>query len=137
MKPKTILMSAITILSACQAHAASKSPAEQRYTLAYNRCLAPAEAQGQTSAVVECNAVETRIQDGRLNQTYKMVMARLPANRQEQLRRDERNWIKLRNSGCAKEQRDAGVEGTLGEQIYSGCILDETIKRTIYLEHHR
>jgi uncharacterized protein YecT (DUF1311 family) len=137
MKHKTLLISVITILGACQAHAASKSPVEQRYTPAYNRCLAPAEAQGQTSAVVECNAVETRIQDGRLNQAYKMVMARLPANRQEQLRRYERNWIKSRNVACAKEQRDAGVEGTLGEQIYSGCILDETIKRTIYLEQYR
>lgn len=136
MKRKTLLMSAISILSACQAHAASKSPVEQRYTQAYSRCLASAEAQGQTSAVIECNAIETRIQDGKLNQTYKMVMVRLPTNRQEQLRRDERNWIKLRNFGCAKEQHDAGVEGTLGEQIYSGCILDETIKRTIYLEHY-
>lgn len=97
--------------------AASKSPVEQRYAPNYNKCLNSGQAaEGVTSAMVECNVAETRIQDGRLNQAYKMVMTRLPANRKDQLRLSERNWIKARDAGC---------------------ILDETIKRTMFLERYR
>lgn len=138
MKCSCLLLPAAFVFGIASAHAAAKSPVEQRYTPTYNRCLNTGEAaQGATFAVVECNTNETRIQDGRLNQAYKMVMTRLPANRQEQLRQSERNWIKARDAQCSKQAREDGGGGTMGEEIYSGCILDETIKRTMFLEQYR
>lgn len=138
MKVKCLLLPVAILFGISPALAAGKSPIERRYTATFDHCMASgAAAQGLTYAVRECLAAETRVQDARLNQAYKMVMARLPANRREGLRLSERNWIKARDAGCEKQSTEDGLGGDMAIEIQDQCVLDETIKRTIYLEQYR
>jgi uncharacterized protein YecT (DUF1311 family) len=93
--------------------------------------------QGITSGMIACTETERNFQDGKLNQAYKMVISRLPAIRQDELRRSERNWIKTRDAICAKELTGEFAGGSMGRVTWLGCLVDETIKRTITLEHCR
>jgi uncharacterized protein YecT (DUF1311 family) len=137
MKRKIVLLSTAILFCACQAHAASQSPIEQRYSATYSRCMATGDAaQGITSGMIECTEAERNFQDGKLNQAYKMVMSRLPANRQDGLRLSERNWIKARDANCERQRREDGG-GSMSHVTWLGCLMDETIKRTISLEHYR
>ena len=138
MKRTTPLFSfALIAITASSAHAQNKSPIEKRYSQTYNQCMSSGDAaNGVTSGILDCNGAETTVQDAKLNQAYKMVMARLTPDRKVALRTSERNWIKSRDQACTKRMGDE-AGGTLGQVIYSGCILDETIKRTIYLEQYK
>jgi uncharacterized protein YecT (DUF1311 family) len=64
-----------------------------------------------------------------------MVMRPLPKPRKDTLRGLERIWIKQRDAKCQRAIADEG--GSMAGLIYSGCILDETIKRTIFLENYK
>ena len=131
-----LLVAAMTVpLSA--AWATPKSAVEKRYSAAYNSCMNSGDAaHGVTSGIMDCNGAEIDLQDARLNQAYKMVMSRLDDQQKTVLRTSERNWIKSRDAACKKSVGDE-EGGTLGTVMYSNCILDETISRTIYLENHR
>lgn len=112
----------------------STSEVEDRYSPAYKDCTSTGEAaEGVTSALMDCNGPEIELQDSKLNQAYKMVMSRLPGSDRSKLRAAENAWITARDKGCEKAMGDE-AEGSLGSVIYSGCILNETIKRTIWLE---
>jgi uncharacterized protein YecT (DUF1311 family) len=113
------------------------SAVEARYSAAYRNCLATGDAaKGVTSGMLDCNGAEIERQDARLNRTYRTVMARLAPPAQAKLRASERAWIGQRDRSC---RRDAAVAegGTLASVIYSGCILDRTIERTMWLERYR
>lgn len=106
---------------------------ERRYTPALKRCI---DNSGYgDAAMTECYDIELSVQDGRLNQAYKMVMLRLSAARKTALRNEERAWIKRRDAVC---QRHAAPEagGTMYDVMLSSCMVDETIKRTIVLENY-
>lgn len=138
MKCLHVLLPAAIILGTVTAHAASKSPVEQRYSTTYNRCMASGDAaQGITSGMIDCTESERNFQDGKLNQAYKMVMARLPVSRQDDLRRSERSWIKARDAICAKELTGDFAGGAMSRVTWLGCLVDETIKRTMALEQYR
>jgi uncharacterized protein YecT (DUF1311 family) len=124
----------ITSFIAVSASAQTPSQIERRHTPALKRCI---ENSGYgDAAMTECYDVELSVQDGRLNQAYKMVMQRLPAARKTALRNKERAWIKRRDAGC---QRHAAPEagGTMYDVMLSSCLVDETIKRTIVLENYK
>lgn len=114
--------------------AAAPQQVERRYTPALERCL---DNSGYgDAAITECNNIELSVQDGRLNQAFKMVMQRLPKGSRTSLRNDERAWIKRRDVVC---QRYAAPEvgGTIYNVMLSSCLIDETIKRTIFLENYK
>lgn len=134
MKYPIILLLLATTFAAGHAQAASKSPVEQRYRASYQMCLDSADT---TQAMVSCNETERTFQDEKLNQAYQMVMARLPANRKTELRQSERKWVKYRDATCGKELTGDFAGGSMTRVTYSGCLVDETIKRTIYLEHYK
>lgn len=102
-----------------------------RYSAGFNACMEAAE--GVTSAIMDCLGSEIDRQDQRLNQRYAAVMAALPPAQKTELRASERKWINYRDATCDhKSSPERG--GTLAGVIYANCILDETIKRTLYLE---
>ena len=112
---------------------AAPQQVERRYTSALKRCI---ENSGYGDAgMTECYDIELSVQDGRLNQAYKMVMQRLPAARKTALKNEERAWIKRRDAIC---QRHAAPEagGTMYDVMLSSCLVDETIKRVIVLENY-
>jgi uncharacterized protein YecT (DUF1311 family) len=123
----------LTAFIAASVSAQTQSQIERRYTPALKRCI---DNSGfGDAAMTECYDIELSVQDGRLNQAYKMVMQRLPAERKTALRNEERAWIKRRDAVC---QRHAAPEagGTMYDVMLSSCLVNETIKRTIVLENY-
>lgn len=112
----------------------AQNAVERRYTSTYTNCLD--ESEGITSNMMDCIGAEIDVQDARLNQAYVMVMRPLAKPRKDVLRGLQRAWIKQRDAKC---QRAVGEEegGSIAGIIYSSCILDETISRTIFLEKYK
>jgi uncharacterized protein YecT (DUF1311 family) len=110
---------------------------DARQSPGFRTCMASGDAaQGITSSMMDCLGTEIDLQDARLNQAYKMVMMRLGPAAKTRLRASERTWIKARNVDCKRSAaRDGG--GTASALGYNSCILDATIKRTIWLERYR
>jgi uncharacterized protein YecT (DUF1311 family) len=107
-------------------------PLETRYSPAYERCLNSGNAaNGNTSAMRQCTDNELAVQNGKLNSTYKAVMAALGPAQQTKLRDTERAWIKYRDQKCMAENQTGGTIDQLG---IPSCHLEMTIRRTMELE---
>ena len=127
---RTLLIAA---LAATSASAQTQTQVEKRYTRGYSECMDA--SGGVTVEIMNCSAAEIDVQDARLNQAYVMVMRPLAKPRKTTLRGLQRTWIKQRDAKCARSIADEG--GSMAGLIYSGCILDETIRRTIFLENFK
>lgn len=105
---------------------------ERRYTPAYLACRAR-----RGVALGECNSAELRVQDAMLNKTWVRVMTALPSNeRRRELRLLERKWIKERDRACrALANPDLDSDWRGGDM--SACLLNATIRRTMWLERRR
>src|SRR3954452_1373144 len=66
-------------------------------TREYHRCI---KEDSSNAGWGQCLEHEDDRQEGRLNQTYRMVMARLPAPRKAALLTSERTWVKARKREC-------------------------------------
>lgn len=136
MKSATIAIVAV-MAATCPAHAQTRAKIEAAYTPDFDRCMKSGDAaRGVTAGILDCNGAENRRQDARLNQMYKTVMARLNPAQKAVLRRSELDWIRRRDGQC---QDAAGEEGggSAAGIIYSSCVLDETVKRTLWLKTYR
>ena len=123
---------AITITGVAAARAPSE--VERRYTKAYDSCLSHGDAaQGVTPAMRDCNFAEMERQNAALNAAWPVAMARRTPAQQADLRRLERLWIAHRDKVCAPEP-NGGTDALL---FADACEIDETIRRTIWLEHLR
>ena len=105
---------------------------ERRYTPAYLACRAR-----RGVALGECNSAELRVQDALLNKTWVRVMTALPSDeRRRELRLLERKWIKERDRACrALANPDLDSDWRGGDM--SACLLNATIRRTMWLERRR
>lgn len=113
------------------APAKSADPVEARYTPAYKQCMGGGDAaEGITSAMVDCTDAELKIQDAKLNDTYKQVMAQLSPDQQSRLRDRQRAWLRYEHTECTAD----ATGGTMDEINQSSCTLKETVKRTMVLE---
>jgi uncharacterized protein YecT (DUF1311 family) len=133
---KTTLLFTLLCASTASLAATPTSPVGQRYTRAYTACLQSGDAaEGVPAAVVECGASEIDRQNAVLNAKYVALMRRLPAPKKASLRASERTWITTRDRQCQAEIADD--PGTLSQVVYTDCILDETIKRILWIERYR
>lgn len=107
---------------------------DARYSSLYRRCLARRDLN--TILHDQCNAQEMKRQDAQLNATWAVTFKRLPSARQTALRSAERAWIADRQKHCLLQSKEA-EGGTLEAIEYSSCMIDETIRRTIWLEKLR
>jgi len=108
-----------------------------RRTKYFRQCMKTGDAAlGVTGGILECNSKETARQNARLNQLYTAIMARSNPRQKAKLRTLERRWIVERGAYCQREA-DADGGGSLATIVYSYCFLDETIKRTIWLESYK
>ena len=128
---KTLLVAALVATSVS---AQTQPQIEKRYSRDYTECMDA--SGGVTAEMRDCLGTEIDRQDARLTQAYVMVMRPLPQQRKEKLRVLERAWIKQRDAKCSRAAAEA-EGGSLAGIIYSGCILDETISRTIFLENYK
>ena len=134
MRKSIFLVRIILCTPAFAAH--SKSAIEQRYSHAYDECMSQEDAKnGVTVALVNCLGQEDERQDLVLNEAYKLVMTRLTPEQKTTLRDLERTWVKNRIKVC--ENEFAGQDGTMVNIELANCSLDETIKRTIFLENYK
>jgi uncharacterized protein YecT (DUF1311 family) len=126
-----------TSIAVPPASAAEKTAVEKRYTADYDRCQNNGDAaNGVTFAMLDCMSAEYKRQDARLNQTYTMLMARLPAARKNALRISERRWLAGRDAGCRRKAKPS-EGGTIWGLDMTGCQINETIARTMWLERYR
>lgn len=107
---------------------------DARHTRPYQRCLTRKDLN--TILHNQCNGDEMNRQDAALNSVWKVTFARLDPACQIALRGAERQWIKDRQSHCLLQSKEA-EGGTLEAILYSSCMIDQTIRRTIWLEHLR
>ncbi|MFY8093855.1 MAG: lysozyme inhibitor LprI family protein [Niveispirillum sp.] len=77
------------------------------------------------AAMNQCAADMYAEADKQLNLTYKNLMAKLEASRQEALKQAQRDWIKYRDSHC-KSEAAAVQGGTLYGSVVNGCLAEET-----------
>jgi uncharacterized protein YecT (DUF1311 family) len=107
---------------------------DARYTPPYRRCMAREDLN--TILHDQCNGQEMKRQDARLNATWMVTFKRLDPARQTALRSAERAWIVDRQKHCLLQSKEA-EDGSLEAIEYSSCMVDETIRRTIWLERLR
>jgi uncharacterized protein YecT (DUF1311 family) len=104
---------------------------EARYSKTFKTCPG---MERSTAEMVDCIGAETTLQDKALNATYQKVMADLNDRQKANLKAAQRAWITYRDAWCAA-QYDADW-GSISTIVANNCVLDETIRRTIELEHY-
>ena len=134
---KMIGIAAVLLTVTGAAQAQTQAQVERRLSAEYRQCFATGDAaRGVTSAMMSCTGEEIDRQDARLNRTYRTAMMRLKPAAKARLRASERRWIAERDRGCRRSARTF-EGGTAAGLSYSGCILDETVRRTMWLERYR
>ncbi len=97
----------------------------------YTKCLD--KSDGVTALVRECIGAEYQRIDVRLNMSYKRTLAKLGKAGQDELRRQERSWLKTRMQDC-----ESDLEGDKGGTIWliemDDCALQEVVRRTLWIE---
>ncbi len=136
-----LLMLGVIVAPACTQAQTNSSSVQADYTSAmaeYQKihirptmmeCLNKADAN--TYLDRQCYQVESIFQNKRINEAYKILLAKLDAEDKLKLRNEERDWIKHRDSECALSEADAGQSGLLDREE---CLISETAKRATELE---
>ena len=99
----------------------------------YHRCI---REDPSNAGLGQCLELEIERQEGRLNQAYRMVMARLPAARKAALLRSERAWVKARKRECDAVYREM-EDGTGAGPAQLTCESVRAAERTSWLERFR
>jgi len=105
----------------------------KRYTAAWANCQKHAATTSENAA---CFEAEFRRQDTKLNQTWRETLNRLPLTEHNSLRTAQRQWVTDRDPFCRKDA-DGFAGGTIEPVIYVDCLVELTIRRTIWLERLR
>lgn len=135
MKTFTMFAATLVLFAPTIGAAQDWTPAEEgRLSEAYNSC-ADAGA-GAMPATIRCSQAEYGKQDARLNQSYRMVMARLSLSQRKVLRTSQRAWIRDRDRTCQQRWDQAGG-GQASDLEQSSCLLHQTVTRTMWLERYR
>ncbi|HWE44543.1 MAG TPA: lysozyme inhibitor LprI family protein [Caulobacteraceae bacterium] len=104
---------------------------EARYSKTFKTCPG---MERSTMEMVDCIDAETKLQDKALNATYQKIMDDLNDRQKANLRTAQRAWIAYRDAWCAAQQDSDW--GSISTIVANNCVLDETIRRTIELEHY-
>ncbi len=125
----------LAVLPVTAASAGWTPALERETTAAYGRCMktGPA-AYGNDPAMLDCGYAEQARQDQRLNAIYRATMARLGPAGKQRLRASERAWIKARDAQCDPIYASGGTAAKLNG---SGCLLELTIRRRLWLARYR
>jgi uncharacterized protein YecT (DUF1311 family) len=91
----------------------------------YAQCID--KSGGNTSNMIECNAVELKQQDDSLNKFYRALLAKLTPQRRQQLVKAQRAWVSFRDANCGFYLDPDG--GSAARLSASSCILTTTAER--------
>jgi len=103
---------------------------EKRYTARFGRCQKAAVITRENAA---CFEAELARQDAVLNRTWKTTNTRLKAAVRGPLLAAQRKWVSERDPFC-KSIADGFKGGTIAPVVYSDCRVEQTIRRTLWLE---
>jgi len=106
---------------------------DERYTPEWAGCQKRARTTSDNAA---CFEAEFRRQDSQLNKTWRATLKRLPSTLHKSLLMVQRQWVADRDPFCRKDA-DGFAGGTIEPVIYVDCLVELTIRRTIWLEHLR
>lgn len=87
---------------------------------------------GATANMLDCIAAEAKLQDARLNTSYKEVIAQLSPARKKQLQDAQRAWLKYRDANCNFYADPEG--GTMAAVSSNDCVMSATASRAKELE---
>lgn len=87
---------------------------------------------GVTSEMVNANNELYEAWDKELNKVYKLLMEKLPTDRKEKLKKDQRAWVKIKEEKANEAAKEADG-GTLAGVLYSGTATGLTKDRAIEL----
>jgi uncharacterized protein YecT (DUF1311 family) len=133
MKSSNFLWLLATLGAAASASAAGGGFRDALLSRDYHRCV---KDDPSNAGWGRCLELEDQRQEGRLNQAYRMVMARLPAARKSALLTSERAWVKARRSECDAAERE--MEGGTGAgPALLLCLSVRAAERTNWLERLR
>ena len=85
--------------------------------------------EGTQQEMNACAFQEYENEDKLLNEKYKKVMQSLPKKQQDQLRKEQRLWLKNRDPLC-KEEAKENEGGSIWPLIFYGCLGSATKQRT-------
>jgi uncharacterized protein YecT (DUF1311 family) len=84
-----------------------------------------------------CNRKQFARIDKRLNRSYRTLMAALPANRQQILRQEQRDWLATRDQMCEDIPAYKFKSATLEEVLdLDNCRMGELFRRTTWIERY-
>lgn len=87
---------------------------------------------GVTSEMVNANNELYEAWDKELNKVYKLLMEKLPTDRKEKLKKDQRAWVKIKEEKANEAAKEADG-GTLAGVLHSGTAAGLTKDRAIEL----
>jgi uncharacterized protein YecT (DUF1311 family) len=102
----------------------------KRHTAQFWACQ---ERAVSTQAHGACFAAESARQDQVLNRTWRRALASVAPKLRGRLVAAQRKWIAKRDPFCRPEA-DKFREGTIAPLIYIDCRIEQTIRRTMWLE---
>jgi uncharacterized protein YecT (DUF1311 family) len=105
----------------------------RRYTRVYVQCY---DQHIEGPKRWGCTRDEFDRQDVVLNATFKRLVSRLAPARRAALRKSQRTWIATRDAKCGTVE-PLQVSDPSVDKPDIWCSLDETVKRTIWLERYR
>jgi uncharacterized protein YecT (DUF1311 family) len=120
------------LMSAGSASAQTDAEVAARLTPTVHACESAPENGGTLQQAI-CYRDEATRQDRQLNDVWRRAMARTDHRRD--LRRTERQWIKDRDAECKSEAAD--YVNSTAAYMFNSCLVDETIRRIIWLEKRR
>ncbi|MGA7506910.1 MAG: lysozyme inhibitor LprI family protein [Erwinia billingiae] len=106
--------------------------ATNEYSSNYSLCLN--QANGASAEAVNCNRVETAVQDKRLNEEYRRYLASINAALRTATIKSQRAWVTFRDAECDAEYA-IEAPGSNAEVMRTACILDMTLERANKYSH--
>lgn len=103
---------------------------ERRYTPDWASCQKRAQREAENTACFEAEFIR---QDAALNRAWKAALRSVPPSEHAALREAQRKWIREREPFCRKVS-DSFAGGSIVPVVYADCRVEQTIRRTIWLE---
>ena len=85
--------------------------------------------EGRQQELNACAFQEYENDDKLLNERYKKVMQSLSKMKQDQLRQEQRLWLKMRDRLCKQEAKE-NEGGSIWPLMFYGCLSSSTKQRT-------
>lgn len=96
--------------------------------LASNVLFANCDKPISQTEMNECSSSDYNTLDKELNRVYKELMSKLSDTEKEELKKEQRKWIKYKNSEAAKDAAEFSG-GSMASMMYSDSLTYSTKKR--------